>query len=131
MSFSHSLNFLPSKKFRADLCLSLRSPYNIVISVLDSGIAISVFKLQLYYYIHFRTLRKDMNLFIPTSNGLNSTTAVLVHGWLWHWIANGGWSSIKQKNQIIYSSLKHMSWFVTILNSLKTSIFVRLKLFGL
>ena len=32
---------------------------------------------------------------------LNSIIAVLLEGWLWHWITHEGWYAIKQRNQTI------------------------------
>ena len=55
--------------------------------VLDYGLKVSKFQLQLCYYIHFQTnpFGKGMNPLIPTPNyRLNSITAVLLQGWLWH-----------------------------------------------
>ena len=56
----------------------------LVVKVLDCRIVVSEFKLQSRYYVHFwtNTLGKGMNLFILP--GLNSITAVLLEGWLWH-----------------------------------------------
>ena len=33
----------------------------------------------------------------PPSYGLNSTTTVLLEGWLWHLLTYKGWYAIKQK----------------------------------
>ena len=52
------------------------------------------------HYVHFRTntLGKGINPLILLSRGLNSTTTVL-QGWLWHWITQEGWYTVKQRNQ--------------------------------
>ena len=53
---------------------------------MDYGIVVSKFEFQSRYYVHFRTntLGKGMNPLYPPSYGLNSTTIVLLEGWLWH-----------------------------------------------
>ena len=35
----------------------------------------------------------------PPSYGLNSTTTVLLEGWIWHWITQEGWYATKQINK--------------------------------
>ena len=35
----------------------------------------------------------------PLSYELDSTTTVVLEGWLWHWITYKGWYAIKQRNQ--------------------------------
>ena len=60
-------------------------PCGVMVKAMDCRIVISEFELQLYYCIHFwtNTLGKGMNLLI-LHYGLNSATAVLLKGWLWH-----------------------------------------------
>ena len=43
-----------------------RSPCGVVANILDCDIIVSVFDLQMYYYVHFQTntFVKDMNSFI-------------------------------------------------------------------
>ena len=50
-------------------------------NMLNCDIAISEFKFQWYYYIHFGTniFGIDNNPFIPTSYGLNSTVLLQDH----------------------------------------------------
>ncbi len=62
------------------VCTAFNLPY-----VLDCDIVVSKFKLQSCYYIHFQTnsLGKGMNN-PPSSNGLNSTTTVLLQGGFWY-----------------------------------------------
>ena len=69
----------------------------------EYDIVVSEFELQSHCYIHFRInkLGKDMNLFIPLSNGLNSTLTVPLKGWVGHWITHEGWYAIKQRFQNI------------------------------
>ena len=76
-------------------------PHGVMVKALDRGIAASKFKPQLCYYIHFQinTLGKGMTPPYPPGYGLNSTTTVLLEGWLWHWITYKGWYAIKQRNQ--------------------------------
>ena len=84
------------------LPLSKGCPRGEMVKAMDSGIVVSEFVLQSCYYVHFRanTLGKGMNSPYPTSNGLNSTTTVLLGEWLWHWITYRGWYDIKQRIQI-------------------------------
>ena len=51
-----------------------------VTKVLDCGLKMSGFKLQLSYYVHFHAniLGKGMNLLILPNDRLNSITAVLL-----------------------------------------------------
>ena len=55
-------------------------------TALHFGIEVSGFKLHSRYYVHFRTntLGKGMNPPYPSISMLNSITAVLLEGWLWH-----------------------------------------------
>ena len=69
------------------LSLSLRGcPHGVMVKALACGIIVSKFKLQLLYYVNFRTntVGKGMNPPYPPSYGLNSTTTVLLGEWLWH-----------------------------------------------
>ena len=59
-------------------------PRGVMVKVLDCGIVVSRFELQSRVYVHFRT---------------NSTTTVLLEGWLWHYITQEGWYDIKQQNK--------------------------------
>ena len=51
-----------------------------ILKVLDCGRKVREFKLQSYYYVHFRTNRlgKDMNHLSLPMYGLNSITAILL-----------------------------------------------------
>ena len=62
------------------------SSHTTLAKVPDCGLKVSEFKIQSYCYIHFwtNTFEKALNIFIPLSYGLNSTTIVLLQGWLWH-----------------------------------------------
>ena len=64
----------------------------------DSAIVVSEFELQLRYFIHFQTYpsKKAWTPLIPQI-WVNSTTIVLLQGWLWYKIAHKGSYSIKQK----------------------------------
>ena len=57
-----------------------RCPGGVVVKVLDCRIVESEFELQSRYYVHFRTntIGKGMNNPYSPSNGLNSTTIVLL-----------------------------------------------------
>ena len=59
---------------------------------MDFNSVVSEFKVQWRYYVHYLTyaLGKGMNTFIPSSFELNSTTTVLLQGWLWHLITHDG-----------------------------------------
>ena len=61
------------------LSISWENFRSVVIDELSFNIVVSKFKLQSLYYVYFQT----MNPFIPTSNGLNSTTIVLLWRWFW------------------------------------------------
>ena len=56
----------------------------ILVNALDCGIVVSKFKLQSCYYVHFwaNTPGKGMKPSYPPSYGLNSTTTVLLEGWI-------------------------------------------------
>ena len=58
------------------LLLLVGTPYGIVANILDFDIVVSNFRLHSHYYVHFwtHTLRKSMNVLIPSSYRLNSTT---------------------------------------------------------
>ena len=61
-------------------------PRSVMVKAMVYKIVAREFELQSRYYVHFRanTLGKGMNLLIPPSYGLNSTTTVLLGEWLWH-----------------------------------------------
>ena len=84
----------------------LRGCLHVMVKAMDCRIVVREFEPQLRYYIHFRTntLGKGMALSYPPSYGLNSTTTVLLEGWVWHWITHKGWYDIKQRNQTNLSS---------------------------
>ena len=67
----------------------------------NCDILVNEFQLQLCYYAYFRTnaLEKDLNLLISLSFGLNSTTTVLLQGWIWHLIIHEDWYVIKNKGR--------------------------------
>ena len=52
---------------------------------LDFGIVVSELELQSRYYVHLwtNTLGKGVDPIYPSSYGLNSTTTVLLKGWIW------------------------------------------------
>ena len=60
--------------------------HGVMVKALACRILVSKFELQLRYYVRSRTntLGKGMNPPYPPSYGLNSITAVLLEGWLWH-----------------------------------------------
>ena len=60
-----------------------RSPHGVVVNVLDCSIS----RKQIWPIIFnfwTNTFENGMKSLIPFSNGLNSTTTVLLQGWLWH-----------------------------------------------
>ena len=61
------------------------SPCGILVNMLDYNITVSEFELQSCYYVHFQTntIGKGIQSPYPSSYGLNSTTTVLLRGWLW------------------------------------------------
>ena len=62
------------------------SPHCIMAKVLDCSLEVSKFKLQLCYYIYFWTKSpwgKGMNPPYPPGSGLNSTSTILLEGWIW------------------------------------------------
>ena len=62
------------------------STWRLMVNVLDNDVKICEFKLQLNYYVHFwtNTVGKGMNPSYPLSYGLNSITAAILYGWVWH-----------------------------------------------
>ena len=60
-------------------------------------------KLSKYWSVNQKGERGEISVgyLIPTliqsSYGLNSTTTVLLEGWIWHWITHEGWCVIKTK----------------------------------
>ena len=74
----------------------------IMANVLDCNIIVKEFKLQSCYYIYFQTQEKYKITDYPSpSYRLNSVTAVLLQGWLWHWITHQVWCTIKTKKPTI------------------------------
>ena len=65
-------------------------PCSIMVKATNCGILKSKFKLQSCYYIHIQT-NTLMNPLILPAIGFNSTTAVLLEEWFWHWITYKGW----------------------------------------
>ena len=61
-------------------------PRGVMVKAMDCGIVVREFVVQSRYYVHFRanTLGKGMNPLILPAMGFNSTTTVLLGGWLWH-----------------------------------------------
>ena len=57
-------------------------PRGVMVKALDSGIEVSEFKLPSRYYHKYPWEKYDPPY--PTSYGLNSITAVLKEGWIWH-----------------------------------------------
>ena len=57
-----------------------------MVKVLDGRIAVTEFKLQSGHYVHFwtNTLGEMYEPPYPPIYGLNSTTAILLEGWVWH-----------------------------------------------
>ena len=70
-----------------------------IVKVMDCGILVSEFVLQLRYYVHFwaNTLGKGMNLPYSPCYGSNSTTTVL--GEMALALNNIGWYAIKQRTK--------------------------------
>ena len=64
--------------------LGVEGPRCVMVNVLDCGIKASEFELQSSYYVQSRikTLGKGMDSLSPPKCGLNSTTTVLLQGWL-------------------------------------------------
>ena len=85
----------------------------VMTKVLDCGLEVNEFELQSSYCFHFwtNTLLKGMNpRILPPSYEWNSTTIVLLQGWLWYQITHEGWYAIKQrsriKTKIVYLSVR-------------------------
>ena len=66
---------------------------SVMAKMLDCGLKVSKFKLQLCNYVHFLT-----NIPLSPSYGLNRTTTVLLRK-LWNEITYEGWYAIKQRTQ--------------------------------
>ena len=70
-----------------------------MVKAMDCWIVISEFELQSRYYVQFWTNTHgegyETPLSPPPAMGLNSTTIVLLDGWLWHQITYNGWYAIK------------------------------------
>ena len=67
--------------------------HSIEANMLDCDIVVSEFELESRYNVDFQTntLGKGMNpLITRLSYELNSTTSVLLQGWLWHLIIHKG-----------------------------------------
>ena len=71
-------------------CVNLQSDWRKtrvnLANVLKCEILVNVFELPLYYWIHFwvNTIMNVTKPLIAPSYGLNSSTTVLLQGWLWH-----------------------------------------------
>ena len=61
------------------------------------------------HFNHFAKVQwpKVWTPLIPPAMFLNSTTLVLLKGWLWYWITYEGWYGIKQKKQTTSQLLSH------------------------
>ena len=61
-------------------------PHGVMVKAMDYGIVVSEFILQSRYYVHFRanTLGAKYEPSYPPSYGLNSTTTIILEGWLRH-----------------------------------------------
>ena len=61
-------------------------PLGVMVKTMDYGIGVSKFELKSRLYVHFRTntFGKGMSPLIPPIYGLNSTTTVLLEGWILH-----------------------------------------------
>ena len=81
--------------------VSRGSPRGVMAKALDFGIDVSQFEFQLRYYVHFRTnmLGKVSEPPYSPSYRFDSTTTVLLEGWLWHLITHEGWYAIKRRNR--------------------------------
>ena len=62
-------------------------PRGVMVKAIDCGIVVNEFVLQSRYYVHFRAniIGERYEPPYPPSDGLNSTTTVLLGEWLWHW----------------------------------------------
>ena len=69
----------------------------VVSDILDCNIVVSEFELLSRYCIHFWT--NMLGEGINPSNGLNGTTSVRLHLWLWYEVTHEVWYAIKQRNQ--------------------------------
>ena len=103
--FVYMLVFVCVYLFVVCMCVFIRqlgSPFSVVANELDCLIVVSEFELKTRYHVHFQTntLGKGMNLLIFTSYDLNSTTTVLLQGWLRHYVKQEGWYDIKQINGV-------------------------------
>ena len=84
----------------------------VVANVLDCDIVVTEFEVESRCYVHFQIniLAECMNSF-QSMYGLNSTTTIILLGWLWHYITRKGWYAIKQET-ITYQTSKNLSgWF--------------------
>ena len=66
--------------------ISVRNLCGVMAKVLDCGPKVSEFKCQSHYYVHFQmnTFGKGIETPYSLSFGLNSITAILLQGWIWH-----------------------------------------------
>ena len=73
----------------------------VMYKAIDWGSVVSEFELQFSYKVHFRTNKfgKVTDLLYSPYYGLNSITAFLLAGWLWHYITDKDWYAFKQRNQ--------------------------------
>ena len=76
-------------------------------NVLDCDIVVRGFKVQSHYCLHFRTVTLGEKYEPPyiSSYELDSTTTVLLKGWLRHEIIHESLYAIKQRNQPNLTSL--------------------------
>ena len=59
-------------------------PHEVMVKMIDSRIVVNEFVLLSRYYVHFLTEWERYEPSYPPNYGLNSTTTVLLEGWLWH-----------------------------------------------
>ena len=83
-------SYFPFFLLRGSLC-------NVIAKVLDCSLKVSKFELQSYYYVTYLWERYETTY--PLMYRLNSLTAVLLQGWLWHWITHKGLYAIKKRSQ--------------------------------
>ena len=72
-------------KFQIFLSNGRVSASGVVANVLDCDIILSEFEPVLKYQVHFQVNipKERCEYFYPLSSGLNSNTAVILHGWFW------------------------------------------------
>ena len=87
IQFSISTQFSCQKHFYFKLFSFVRGyPHGVVVNTMDCGTVVSEFKLKSHYYVHFQTITlwERYEPPHPPSYGLNSTTNVLLEGWIWN-----------------------------------------------